>query len=234
MIRRLFAWLFLIAIVVGLWYGARWFRQSRALEATLIFDTPQVVQAGVPVTLDGERIGRVVRVSRLEKRQALVVSVERERRNFVRTDSSFEVERAEGKPQLVVSSRFAIGRPVEDGAVIHVRRNKLAGMMEKGAARVIPVAREWTDRTIEALKSYDSEKLESQFDDWSAKVPEWKEAGKESFDRNIEAISKKVDQAEAELRKSKRKADAERLRARFNRWLESFSTDEAEPPKNDE
>lgn len=234
MIRRLFSWLFLIAIVVGLWYGARWFRQSRALEATLIFDTPQAVQAGAPVMLDGERIGKVLRVSRLEKRQALVVSVDRERRNFVRTDSTFELDRSEGKPQLVVSSRFAIGRPVEDGAVIHVRRHKLASIMEKGASKVIPAAREWTDRTIEALKSYDSEKLESQFDDWTAQVPEWRRAGKESLDRNLEAISKKVDQAEAELRKSKRKADADRLRARFDRWLESFSTDEPEPPANDE
>jgi hypothetical protein len=230
MFRRTLAWLFLIAVAVGLWYGARWFRQSRSLEATLVFDAPQKIKAGAVVTYDDQRIGEVLRVTKLERKQAVVVSVDKDMRNHVRTDSLFSADNVEGRQRLVVSSRFAIGRPVEDGAVIHVRDRKYARLFDKGAKAVVPMAKELGDRTMEALKSYDRQKLEEQFSEWSARVPEWKKSGGEVLDKNMAVIEEKVEAAEAELRKNHRDVDADRLRQRFEAWLESFS-DEERPDK---
>lgn len=218
--RKLLAVVFLFLVAGALWYGGRWFRSEHPLEATLIFDRRSPLRAGDAVTHDDVEIGRIESVTTVGRnRQAVVVRIDGVQRHLVRTDSTWAL--GPGGRSLAVGSRLAVGPPLADGAVVHARSSQIAEWIDKGAGAMVPIKKKFSESADELIRMYEAARLDEQFAEWKAKVPEWKKSGDEVFDRNLSDIQAQVEAAEQKLRAAKKNVDADRLRAQFDEWLAS-------------
>lgn len=217
MIRKLFGAIVLCGVVLLLWTAARWYTHSSDLRAMVVFDEPTGLQRGAAVLQGDEPIGRVVKLGRIGDQQAVTIEVSREHRNALRSDSFFRVNDSH---QLIVDSNFAVGRPLEDRAVVHADDSKVAQMIERGGKALLPAARKAKDSAA-ALLSRGHDDFDRQFEDWSARLPEWKREGRESFAKHIDEVKEKAASAEAALRQAGRKLEADRLRDRASAWIDA-------------
>jgi hypothetical protein len=220
MIRRLIGLLILGVVAVVLWRGADWFGHSDALRATVVFDQPTALRRGDPVVQGDRQIGVVEKISPLGEQQAVAIQVEEEERKSVRSDSLIRVERNHDERQLVVDSNFAMGKPVEDRAVLHARDSRVARALERGGAALAPVAREAKERAA-ALLPADLSSFDSQLDRWNAALPEWKAEGAEGLRRHLNDVKAKAAEAESSLRRAGKNLEADELRSRAGQWIES-------------
>ena len=53
----------------------------------------------------------------------------------------------------------------------------------------------------------------------TAKLPDWKRQGKDVFEKNVDALEKKIEKSEDDLKSSDQAAEAKKLREKFDRWL---------------
>jgi hypothetical protein len=212
--RKLLAGVFLILLAAGVWFGARWFAHRGEIKATIVFDDSRGLRRGDPVLENGAVVGRVTRVDRLDDRSAVTVRLAREHRRAIVTDSLFTIE----NDGLVVSNTFAVGSPVEDGAILRAREDRVSRWLAKHGASVKPLldgARAKADAFIDA----------HAFDDWNSSVPRWKKEGKAAFEKHIEEVRAKVDRTAAELKKRGKEGEARKLEERFQSWLREVTAD---------
>lgn len=206
--RKLAALLFLVALGAVVWYGARWFAHRDDVKATIVFRDSGELRRGDAVVEKGEVVGRIVSVDRIDDRSAVTVRVPKESRERVLSDSLYTID---GRT-LVVTNTFAFGSPLDDGAVVHAREDRVSRFLARAAPKVQPI--------VDDVKAKADQLWESQLDDWEAKVPQWKREGRESVERNLAAAKAKVDRMAEDLRKRDKEAEARKLKERFDRWVE--------------
>ena len=207
MFRKLLA---LIALAALIWLGARYFAHRGEVKATIVFHEAGKLRKGDPIVENGETIGRVTRITKLDGQDAVGIRLDRRHRRAIVTDSMFTVD----DRRIVVNNTFAIGKPIEDGAVLRVKDDRFSRWLAKNAAAVQPFVDKLKRAADEQLDSLDKELASA-----SAKMPEWKREGKESFDKHVEELKKKIEKAEKDLEKTDHKAEARKLRQKFDRWL---------------
>ena len=207
MFRKLLALILLAAVI---WLGARYFAHRGEIKATLVFHQAGALRQGDPVVENDETIGRVTKVTQLDGQDAVVIRLDRAHRRDIVTDSLFSVENR----RVVVSNTFAVGKPIEDGAVLRVKDDRFSRWLAKHANAVKPLVEKVKRAADEKFDAIDAELASA-----AAKVPGWKREGKDSFDKNVAALRKKVEKAEKDLERSDKAAEARRLREKFERWL---------------
>jgi hypothetical protein len=207
-VRKLFSFLFLILLAVGVWFGARWFVHRGEIKATIVFGDAHGLKRGDPVVENGTVIGRVVAVNPIDDKTAITVRLSRDHRRSIVSDSMFTIDHH----SLLVSNTFAVGRPVDDGTILNAREDRVTRWLAKHGGAVKPY--------LDAARAKADEWIDRDFDDWSAKVPEWKREGSDSFERHLDDVKRRVSKAEDDLRKNNHDDEARKLKEKFDRWLE--------------
>lgn len=207
MFRKLLA---LIALAALVWLGARYVARRGEVKATIVFHEAGTLRKGDPVIENGETIGRVTNVTPLDGQDAVAIRLDRRHRRAIVTDSMFTID----DRRIVVSNTFAIGKPIDDGAVLRVKDDRFSRWLAKNAAAVQPY--------VDKLKRAADEKfdfIDKELASASARMPQWKQEGKAAFDKHVEEVKKKVEKAANDLEKTDHKAEARKLREKFDRWL---------------
>lgn len=103
MMRKL---LVLVVIVAVVWFGARALVHRGEVRATVVFDRAGALRKGDPVVADGKTIGVVRKITHLDDTDAVSITVDRDHRRDVVSDSLFAIRGHE----LVVTNTFAAAR----------------------------------------------------------------------------------------------------------------------------
>ncbi len=166
--RKLFALLFLVALAVGVWYLGQWFAHRGEVKATIVFRDPGSLRPGDPVVEKSVVVGRVTRIDPVDDLKAVTVRLASEHPTAIVTDSLFTVD----GHKLVITNTFAVGRPIESGAVLHAREDRLSKWMAKGGAAVQPYVDQAKAKAGEAAKDApgEAEKLKQDAKKWWEKV----------------------------------------------------------------
>ena len=207
MFRKLLA---LIVLAAAIWLGARYFAHRGQIRFTVVFHEAGAVRKGDPVVENDQTVGRVTQITHLDGQDAVVIRLDREHRRDVVTDSLFSVENR----RVVVSNTFAIGKPVEDGAVLRVKEDRLSRWLAKHADAVKPFVEKVKRAADEKFDSIDADLASAM-----AKAPEWKREGKDVFDKNLDELQKKIEKTSKDLESSDKAAEARKLREKFEKWL---------------
>lgn len=223
--RKLLALAAVVIIFALFWSGTGWFARGDELAAVIVFDRPEGLRAGDRVVQDGTPIGEVTKVATVDGRPAVSIVIPEEHRSALRSDSLVRVVRTGPRPQVEVDSNFAVGRPLENGAVLRARDHDLARWLDKGKDAVTPAARRMRDSAVAWIERTGTEKIDREIDDWKRRVPEWKQEGREAFAVRVAAAKKKSEEWEASLRSAGRNSDADRVRQRVTEWLNALKSE---------
>src|SRR5437763_3526974 len=166
MFRKLLALIVLAAVV---WLGARYFTHRGEIKATLVFHDAGALRKGDPVVENDQIIGRVTKVTQLDGQDAVVIRLAREHRRDIVSDSLFTLENR----RIVVTNTFAVGKPIDDGAVLRARDDRFSRWLAKHAGAVKPFVDKVKRAADDKLDSIDVELASAM-----TKVPEWKREGK--------------------------------------------------------
>ena len=206
--RKLVSFLFLVVLAVGVWFGARWLVHRGEVKATIVFRDAHGIQRGDPVVENATVVGRVTGVSALDDKTAVTVRLSRDHRRAIVTDSLFAIEHR----TLVVMNTFAVGRPIDDGAIITPREDRVSTWLAKHGGAVKPY--------LDAARAKADQWIDHDFDSWTAKLPEWKREGSASLERHLDEAKQRVTKAEDDLRKTNHADEAKKLKEKFDRWLQ--------------
>jgi uncharacterized protein YecE (DUF72 family) len=228
MFRTLLAIILIAILAAGVWYGARWMADREDLNVTVVFKSAGDLRRGDPVTISGKVVGKVTKISPLESQDAVSIRVEKEYRNELMRDSLFAVVREGGESRLEVINTVAVGRPLEDGAVVYAREDRLTRWIARHGPAVGALAGRLEGKARKLLEDYESGKLKEELEQYREKVPQWRDQGDAVLRRNVEAVREKVDAAEKALRDSRRGREADELRKRFDEWLRDTKTETVE------
>jgi hypothetical protein len=132
--RKLLSIVFLLALAAVVWFGARAFVHRGEVKATIVFDDVHGLRRGDPVVEHGEVAGRVTSIDPLGERSAVSIRIDRTHRRAVLTDSLFVVDH----DQLVVTNTFAVGRPIDDGALLEAKEDRVSRWLAKHGGSVAP------------------------------------------------------------------------------------------------
>ncbi len=209
--RRVASFLFLILLAAGVWLGARWFVHRGEAKVTIVFDKAGTIRRGDPVLEDRVQVGQVVRVDKVDERTAFTVRLDRDHRRAIVADSLFSIEDG----ALNVSNTFAVGAPVENGAIIYAREDRISRWLAKHGTAVKPY--------LDKARAKADEFLDRDFAEWTSKVPDWKREGGDSLKRHLDDARQRVDKLEAELRASNHADEARKLRERFEKWIDDVT-----------
>src|SRR5207244_3033546 len=135
----------------------------------------------------------------------------RAHRRDVVSDSLFTID----AHRLVVTNTFAVGKPIDDGAVLRARDDRVSRWLAMHADAVQPLLEKVKKATDRKLDAFDAELASA-----AAQVPQWKREGKNAFEEHVDALQKRMEKAEEELKKSDKAAEAKKLRQKFERWLD--------------
>jgi ABC-type transporter Mla subunit MlaD len=181
----------LLVIVLALatiWIGGRFILHRGEVRATIVMRDAGALRAGDPVVENGAVAGRVTKVSPLDGDVAVSVRIDRDHRRAVVSDSLFAVD---GR-RLVVNNTFAIGTPVDDGALLRARDGGFAQWLARHADPLAPLL---------------------------AKAKNATDAKVDDADKRIADAKASVAKMEADLRRSNKVAEAKALREKFDRWI---------------
>lgn len=206
--RKLISFLFLILLAAGVWFGARWLVHRGEIKVTIVFKDAHGLERGDSVVENGNVIGRVVSVNPIDDKTAVTVRLDRNHRRSIVSDSMFTIDHR----RLVVANTFAIGRPVDDGTILNAREDRVTQWLAKHGGAVKPY--------LDAARAKADEWIDGDFNEWSAKLPEWKKEGSASFERHLDDVKARVTKAEADLRNHNHNDEARKLKEKFDRWLE--------------
>lgn len=209
--RRLASFIFLILLAAGVWFGARWFAHRGEIKATILFDSAGSLHRGDPVLEDGVQVGRVLRVDKIDDRDAVTIRLSREHRRAVVSDSLFSVD----KHALNVSNTFAVGSPVEDGAILHAREDRVSRWLARHGGAVKPL--------LDKMRVKADELIDRDFAQWTADAPTWKQQGSESLRAHVDEVRQRVAKAESDLRAADKAEEARKLKERFEKWLDEVT-----------
>jgi hypothetical protein len=176
-----------LVLAVAVWLGMRYVAHRGEVKATVVFRSAGALQQGDPVVESGQTVGRVTRVTPLDGQSAVVVRLSPPHRRAIVTDSLFGVD---GR-RLVVTNTFAIGKPIEDGAVLQAREDPVNRWLAKFGEAVQPLVAKMKRATDQKLDAVDAD-----------------------------ALRARIDTMEKELMRSNRAAEARELRRKLNRWLD--------------
>jgi len=166
--RKLLSLFFLLLLAAGVWFGARWVAHRGEVKATIVFDDAGSLRDGDPVVEGEEVVGRVVEIARVNDRDAVTVRLDRAHPRAIVTDSLFSAERH----RLVVTNTIAVGKPIEDGAIIYAKEDRISRWLARHGASVAPALSKLKKKADEQL---DAAKQTS----WREKVKAWwREASK--------------------------------------------------------
>lgn len=208
--------LVIIAIAAGLWIGARYMLHRGEIRATIVFHDAGSLQKGDPVMESGVEVGRVTKIAHLDGQDAVSVRLTRENRRAIVGDSLFAIE---GR-SLIVSNTFAIGAPVDDGAVLKARDSRVAQWLARHGDKVAPLLDKVKRATDAKLDTLDADHLDATLAEWKAKVPDWKGEGTAAFDAHLDALRRRVSAAEEDLRRSNHADQARAVKEKFDKWLQ--------------
>lgn len=212
--RKIVALLFLLALAVAVWLGARAFIHRGEIKVTVVMRDAKGLRRGDPVMENGRRVGTVLRNERVDERDAVTVRLFRDSRRAIVTDSLFSVEHN----NLVVTNTFAVGSPVADGALIEAKEDGVARFLAKHGQKIAPYVETLKKKADAALDRFSPEATQRKLDEWKASVPTWKKEGKETFNRRLQEARREIDRMADELERTNRAEEARRLRERFDRW----------------
>ena len=193
--RKLVSFLFLVVVAAGVWFGARWLVHRGDVKATIVFRDAHGLMRGDPVIENGTVVGRVVSINPIDDKTAITVRLGRDHRRAIVTDSLFAIEHR----SLIVSNTFAVGRPIDDGAIITPREDRVATWLAKHGGVVKPY--------LDAARTKADEWIDRDFDSWTSKL-------------SVDEVKKRVAKTEADLRNSNRADEAKKLKEKFDRWLQ--------------
>jgi hypothetical protein len=164
--RKLLGLLFLLVLAAAVWLGARAFVHRGEAKATIVFDDVHGLRRGDPVMERNEVAGRVMSVEPLGDRSAVTIRIDRAHRRAVLTDSLFAIDHN----QLIVTNTFAVGRPIDDGALLEAKEDRVSRWLAKHGGAVEPfvnnvraradalidknsdAAKKWKERVDRSLK----------------------------------------------------------------------------------
>ncbi|HKO58771.1 MAG TPA: MlaD family protein [Thermoanaerobaculia bacterium] len=132
--RKLFALLFLVALAAAVWYGGRWFAHKDDVKATIVFRDSGALRKGDPVLEKQVVVGRVSSVDTFDDRKAVTVRLAPDHRKAIVSDSLFLVE---GRTLAVVNT-FAVGRPVESGAILYAKEDGVSRWLARNGPKAQP------------------------------------------------------------------------------------------------
>ena len=161
--RKVFSFIFLLALAVGAWFGARWMTHRGEVKATIVFDDSGSLRTGDPVVEGEDVVGKVVEIARVNDRDAVTVRLDRAHSQAIVTDSLFAVDRH----RLVVTNTIAVGKPVEDGAILYAKEDRVSRWLARHGSAVAPA--------IEKVKK----KVDEEVDVAKKKAPTWREKVRE-------------------------------------------------------
>lgn len=208
--------LVLLLILVAVWVGARYFIHRGEVHATIVFQDAGSLHKGDPVMESGVEIGNVTKITKLDGQDAVSIRLTRDHRRGIVNDSMFAVD---GR-SLIVSNTFAVGAPIDDGAVLQARDGKVAQWLARHADKLAPLVEKVKRATDAQLDKLDAAHLDDTLAEWKTKVPDWKKEGSTAFDARIDALKGRVAKIEEDLRRSDRAADARAVKEKFDKWLE--------------
>lgn len=218
--RKLVAILVVVALAAAAWWGARWYKHKDDLRATIVFHSADELRRGSHIVEEGVVIGTVTKVSRLDGQDAVSIRVSPQYRNEVMTDSIFDIEGDAPTARIEIDNTMSVGKPVADGAVIYAReQSKIARWLSEQGKKIAPLLKDFGARAGELIDEFESEKLDQQLDALTEAIPEWKKEGEEVAKKRIAEAEKKFAELEADLRKAQKNIEADKLRARFEKWL---------------
>jgi hypothetical protein len=228
-LKRIAAIALLVALAAGVWFAARWQAGRDDLDVTIIFRSAEPLQEGNDVVEESLVIGRVTAVGRLDRQDAVSVTVDGEHRKRILSDTAFSIEGEAPDARLVVTNRFSSGPPVADGAVLHAREERLGRWLEDRGREVAPAVRALGERASRLIAEYEEGKFDERLEEWRRRYPEWQKSGREVVDRNVESLQAQVRKGEELLRSRGRDAEARRLREKFDEWLREVRRKENPP-----
>ena len=158
--RKLLSIVFLLALAAVAWFGARAFVHRGEVKATIVFDDVHGLRRGDPVVEHGETAGRVTSIDPLGDRSAVSIRLDRMHRRAVLTDSLFAVDHN----QLIVTNTFAVGRPIDDGALIEAKEDRVSRWLAKHGQSVEPLVNNVRARADQLIDKHSAEakKLEEK------------------------------------------------------------------------
>jgi preprotein translocase subunit YajC len=180
--------LVIVLALAAIWIGGRYVLHRREVRATIVMRDAGTLRAGDPVVENGVVVGRVTKISRLDGEDALSVRIGRDHRRAVVSDSLFAVD---GR-RLVVSNTFAIGAPIDDGALLRARDGGVARWLAQHGETLAPLLAKAKHAT------------DAKLDDAEVRIAE---------------VKARVAKMEDELRRSNRLAEARALRESVDRWI---------------
>ena len=214
--KKLGSLLFLIVVAAGVWLGVRYFAHRGEVRATVIFHSAEGLRKGDPV-VDGETvIGRVTGIAHLDGEDAVSIRLDRGHARSVVGDSLFAI--SDGR--LVVNNTFAVGAPIDDGAVLRAKQDTVSRWLARHGGAVQPFIRKLKEKADEALDGIDADHIDKALDEWKKEVPEWKREGGDALDRHLKSIREHVEKLEHDLEASNRGDEARQLKEKFERWID--------------
>ncbi len=170
--RKLGSLLFLIVLAAGIWVGARWIAGRGTAKATILFNSAAGLRSGDPVIENKVVAGRVTRIDRVDDRDAVTVRLDAGHRRAIVSDSLFTIE----DHKLLVTNAFAVGAPVENGAILQAKEDKVSRWLAKNGPKVEPLVeslKQKADNGVESVRSSSNEeaqKLKDKVDGWVDKT----------------------------------------------------------------
>jgi MlaD protein len=132
--RKLFALVFLVALAAVVWYGSRWFARRDEVKATIVFRDSGALRKGDAVLEKQVVVGRVSSVDVFDDRKAVTVRLARDHRDAIVGDSLFIID---GRTLAVINT-FAVGRPVENGAILYAKEDSVSRWLAKNGPKAQP------------------------------------------------------------------------------------------------
>ena len=223
MFRALLKFILFVGVIAAIWYGLRYLGGRDDVVATILFDDAPGLHKGADMRLRDEKIGEVRDVQSVGDKTAATVHVRKQHRGDFLTDSLFEIA---GDPAYIqVVNSIAVGAPVGEGAVIIAERDRVTKFLAHGSEKLQPHLENARRKAGEWLEEFDNGSFQKQLDDWKAKAPGWKQAGKETFEENVGEMKEQVDELEKSLRSASRHVEADKLRRDSDDWVARMSRD---------
>ena len=203
--RKLGSLLILILLVAAAWMGARYLIHRGEVKATIIMAASSGLRKGDPLVESGVEVGHVTAIAHLDGEDAVSVVLTRSHRRAIVTDSLFAVD----GHTLVITNTVAVGAPVDNGAVLRVREDKVSRWLAKHGS------------FLDRFRAKTDETVDSQIAKWNEQLPEWKQQGNDALGEHLSKARAKVSKIEDDLRRSNHADEAKAMREKFDRWVES-------------
>lgn len=216
--RKFLAFFLLAGVAILLWSAARLTRRGGDLRMTVVLASAEGLHGGSEVVSGGRTIGTVLSVALLDRDEALSLCIDREHRLEMLSDSLFSIGRQGTDPVLVVTNALAVGKPLEDGAVVRVKTDRISQWLTRHEKQLDPILGTLQRRANRAIEEYQTESLDQTLEKLKARLPEWKKEGGAALERNVAEARQQVERLEAKLRKQDRASEADVLRRKFEEW----------------